>query len=293
MTVAIGMRAISRSSAISCSVGCKLVRASGFQHDLAVQSRSLIGGVVAASLCLATEARSKPVPKSLGDGALSGQSIGHVNAGRLVHGLRLDCANGTELRCLPAWSHRWGTTELVTLLRRTGHAVWETHHVQLGVGDLSAEHGGPIPRHASHQSGRDVDIAFFVLDANDKSVATNDYIGFRDDGLAIASPALRFDTKKNWTVVAALVSGPVRVQHIFVSNGLRNLLLAYGHATGASADVIARAARAMHQPGGASPHRNHFHVRVACPTDSKACIEEPRRAAPATPHQAVSKSKKP
>jgi penicillin-insensitive murein endopeptidase len=251
----------------------------------------LIGAVVAASLCLATEARSKPVPKSLGDVSLSSQSIGHVNAGRLVHGVRLYCANDKELRCLPGWTHRWGTTDLVTLLRRTGHAVWEKQHLQLGVGDLSAERGGPIPRHASHQSGRDVDIAFFVLDANDKNVASNDYIGFRDDGRAIASPALRFDTKKNWTVVAALVSGPVRVQHIFVSNGLRNLLLAYGRAMGASADVLARAARAMHQPGGAAPHANHFHVRIACPADSTACIEEPRPAMTATPHHAVTKSK--
>ena len=254
-----------------------------------MQSRSLIGGVVAASLCLATEARSKPVPKSPGD--VSGQSIGYVNAGRLGHGVRLDCADEKELRCLAGWTHRWGTNDLVTLLRRTGHAVWEKHHLQLGVGDLSAERGGPIPRHASHQSGRDVDLAFFMLDANDKSVASNDYIGFRDDGRAIASPALRFDTPKNWTVVAALVSGPVRVQHIFVSNGLRNLLLAYGRAMGASADVLARAEQVMHQPGGAAPHSNHFHVRVACPADSSACIEEPRPATHAPPHHAVTKSK--
>jgi len=218
--------------------------------------------------------------------------IGHVNAGRLIHGVRLDCANDKELRCLPGWTNRWGTTDLVTLLRRTGRAVWDRHHIQLGVGDLSAERGGPIPRHASHQSGRDVDIAFFVLDANDKSVALNDYIGFRDDGRAIASPALRFDTKKNWTVVAALVSGPVRVQHIFVSNGLRDLLLAHGRAMGASADVLDRAARAMHQPSGAAPHANHFHVRVACPADSTACIDEPRRVMKATLHHAATKSKK-
>jgi penicillin-insensitive murein endopeptidase len=229
----------------------------------------LIGGLVVASLCLATEARSKPV-------SLSSQSIDHVNAGRLAHAVRLDCAGDQELRCLPAWTHRWGTTDLVSLLRRTAHAVWEKHHVPLGLGDLSAEHGGPIPRHASHQSGRDVDLAFFMLDKNDKSVVANDYIGFRDDGRGIASPALRFDTKKNWTVVAALVSGPVRVQHIFVSNGLRDLLLAHGRATGASADLLARASRAMHQPGGAAPHTNHFHVRVACPADSTACIEAPR-----------------
>lgn len=224
----------------------------------------------------------------MGHASAASESIGHVNAGQLAHGVRLDCAEEKELRCLPAWTHRWGTDDLVTLLRRTGHAVWEKHHAQLGVGDLSAERGGPIPRHASHQSGRDVDLAFFMLDKDGKSVVANDYIGFRDDGRAIASPALRFDTQKNWTVVAALVSSPIRVQHIFVSNGLRDLLLAHGRAVGANADVLARAARAMHQPGGASPHANHFHVRIACPAGSTACIEDPR---PATPHHAATKKK--
>jgi hypothetical protein len=54
------------------------------------------------------------------------------------------------------------------------------------------------------------------------------------------------------------------IQYIFVSDPLREMLLEEARRRGAETSVIARAQRILHQPGGALPHNDHFHVRVYC-----------------------------
>jgi penicillin-insensitive murein endopeptidase len=241
--------------------------------------------VLAATSALATgrsrRRREPPRPPSL--------SMGYANSGRLRNPARLE--EDETIRYLPGRPLHYGTDELVGLIRRVAAAVHRRHHVRLSVGDLSAAGGGPVGHHASHQSGRDADLAFFVLDRRGRSVTLDDYVSFARDGRAMQGGALRFDVARNWALVEALVDDPqVRVEHIFVANGLRALLLAHARATGVSAGTLARAEAVMHQPVHASPHANHFHVRIACPSGDDACIEgirpppRPRRHRRATAH---------
>jgi penicillin-insensitive murein endopeptidase len=173
----------------------------------------------------------------------------------------------------------YGTDELIALIRRAARTVYRRYHTPLSVGDISASRGGPALHHASHQSGRDADLAFFVLDRQGRSARLSDYVGFRGDGHPMVGDALRFDTVRNWALIEALLTDPeTHVEHVFVSNPIRALLLAHARATGESPGTIARAESAMHQPVHGSPHANHFHVRIACPSGDGACVEGLRPA---------------
>lgn len=200
-------------------------------------------------------------------------ALGYANGGRLEHAaeLRTDQA----LRHLPGRSLHYGTDELVGLLRRASHRVFHDHRVRMTVGDLSALHGGPVGHHASHQNGRDVDVAFFVVDGHGRSVTLTDYQSFDGQGQIINGPrGWRFDTARNWAMVAALLDDPhVRVEHMFVSTALRALLLGHGRAIRSRPALMDRAALVLHQPVGALPHRNHFHVRIGCPNGDAGCID--------------------
>jgi penicillin-insensitive murein endopeptidase len=198
--------------------------------------------------------------------------MGYANGGRLQNAARL--AEDETLRFVPGRMLHFGTDELIGLIRRSARVVFRRHHVRLSVGDLSASHGGPVGHHASHQSGRDADLSFYVLNAHGQTAYSEDYVGFRGDGTPIAGGALRFDTARNWALIEALIEDPViRVEHIFVSNGLRSALLEYARSHAASAAAITRAESVMHQPVHGSPHANHFHVRIACPQGDGGCVD--------------------
>lgn len=117
-----------------------------------------------------------------------------------------------------------------------------------------------------------MDLLFFARDGEGK-VAQPRCLPFDEAGKAIwdgETPtkvdddvALTFDPPLNWLVVKALVtSGEASVQRIFVSEGIRSLLLEHAEKAGESAWVIERAGDVMCEPG--APHDDHFHVRVFC-----------------------------
>jgi penicillin-insensitive murein endopeptidase len=214
--------------------------------------------------------------------------MGYANGGSLANGVRL--IESETVRYLPGRPHHHGTEELVGLVRRAAASVARSHPgSRLTVGDLSDHDGGPIGHHASHQSGRDVDLSFYVSDERGRPRLADDYLSFNGRGRPIAGGALRFDVARNWALVSALLEDPsVQVEHVFVSNPLRALLIAHARASGARPMTLVRAQLVLHQPVGALPHSNHFHVRIACPPGDSQCVEgirprpRPRRRVVAT-----------
>ena len=80
-----------------------------------------------------------------------------------------------------------------------------------------------------------------------------------------AVPDYRFDTRRNWAFVRALLSDPgVEVQWIFMQRGLAASLLAEAAAAGEDPALTARAAFIMHEPSDSEPHDDHMHVRLYC-----------------------------
>ncbi len=203
----------------------------------------------------------------------SSYSRGPSRFGALHNPARLP-VSGPGFWIPPRWSDRglnYGIDELVSMLVHVGGTLEiKDPALVLSIGDLSRARGGRSPWHRSHQTGRDVDLLFFVRDHEDKLVrnqAMNKHNGNGTQiGAAVPEKAQRFDVAANWYLVAALLDNPVaEVQYIFIQDDLKQLLLDFAGMSGATPSLIARASHTLMQPGDSAPHNDHMHVRIFCP----------------------------
>lgn len=207
------------------------------------------------------------------------QSIGSPNAGRLVGAARLRGSRSLRQR---VGAHSWGLPVLVKMLRRAADKVAQKHRgAMLLVGDLSGRNGGRLDGHNSHQSGRDVDVGFYVANSRGKTVPVKRFIAFDANGRARDLPWATFDEARNWALVEALLKDEkVSIRYLFISNALRGKLLAYAAKKRAPKSLVERAAAVMMSPADADLHDDHFHVRIACPESMRGVCQEESRHAP-------------
>jgi penicillin-insensitive murein endopeptidase len=202
------------------------------------------------------------------------QSIGAPNNGHLAGAARL---RGSRTLRQREGSHSWGLPQLVHMLHRSASAVARKHRgSQMLVGDLSGRTGGHLDRHNSHQTGRDADVGFYVMNSKGKPMAVRRFIPFDDAGNARDVQGVRFDEARNWTMVEAMLKDDkANVRYMFISNALRGKLLAYAAKKHVAKEIVDRAAVAMMSPRDADLHDDHVHVRIACPESMHdVCIEE-------------------
>jgi penicillin-insensitive murein endopeptidase len=207
-----------------------------------------------------------------------GMSIGSPTTGKLVGGAQI--SESPYLRIVPFYKGsdaRWGLESLVGLIDRSAQRVRKQFpDAVLSVGHLSKKGGGEIDRHASHESGRDADIGFYIENQSGKPIYSDHFVAFLGDGTAPSWPGARFDDARNWALVASLVGdGRAHITHIFVAQPMRARLLQYAERIGAPQNIRVRAAELMAQPKGSLPHDDHFHVRIGCPSGMDQCIEQP------------------
>lgn len=204
------------------------------------------------------------------------------------------------MRYLSAYANtsaHFALPQMVALLDRA------SRHVQrrfpgsvMGIGHLSNQNGGDIDRHASHETGRDADVAFYARDAKGKPVLLPSLTRFDRLGRAEGHPGVTFDDARNWELVVALVNDPeVRVGSLFVAPFIGGRLLALGVKLGTDADTMRRVRTVLLQPKGALLHDDHVHVRIGCPAGMTGCIEIaiPRRKRGAATPRRMAKAKQP
>jgi penicillin-insensitive murein DD-endopeptidase len=248
-------------------------------------SRCLYGAVLALVALATAGDASATAPRYVRAGTLhtiariaAGRSIGSPTQGHLIGGARLEDA--PYLRIVPVYQPgdvRWGLGSLVMMLDDAARSVRRQYpDAVMSVGHLSKQGGGDLERHASHESGRDADIGFYIRSQTGRPLYSDHFVPFKGDGTAPSWPGALFDDAKNWALVSALLADShVRITYIFVATPIRARLLAYAERTGAPVAVRTRASELMAQPRGSLPHDDHFHVRIGCPIDSQECIELP------------------
>jgi penicillin-insensitive murein endopeptidase len=186
-------------------------------------------------------------PNSLGS-----MSIGSPNAGALLNGVRAD-ANELFVPVDPA--HAYGTVETVKYLSDAIHKV----HAQfpdtpaLSLGHISAQRGGPLRPHVSHQAGRDVDISFYYVGG------ARWYTRGTESNL---------DLPRTWAFVRALVT-ETDVEMILIDRSIQEWLWRYAREHGedhAWVDSLFQGKSSgrpivRHAPG----HATHLHIRFFNP----------------------------
>jgi len=207
-------------------------------------------------------------------------SVGKPSHGYLIDGVRLpDSGEGFITREVwRARGNRFGTDELIDLVTGVARRMQaHVHAVKLVVADLSGKGGGERAQfHRSHQSGRDVDLLYYMLDASGRPLEPDAMHVFNASARAIDGTGITVDVPRTWMLVKELITAPeAPVQWVFMYEPIAGRLIAYAVKIGEPEALVARARKTLKQPGDSARHDDHLHVRVYCSPADKAygCID--------------------
>ncbi|MFU8804381.1 MAG: HEAT repeat domain-containing protein [Bradymonadaceae bacterium] len=210
------------------------------------------------------------------------RSMGGIRDGRLSEAaeLPLEGPHHSIIERHRSRDTRFGSAIMIEAILHGAEQVAEDFPGSiLRVGNISRERGGAMPWSVSHRAGRDADLAFYTIREEDgQSIPAPDLLHFDDEGRSIEMPELLFDVERNWALVRGLLNHPeAGIQWLFISEGLKFLLLEHAIGIGEDAEIIERASVVLHQPTNALPHNDHFHLRVACDRRDRleGCIDSP------------------
>jgi len=202
-------------------------------------------------------------------GPIRGQSVGAPWSGLLRDAAQLPEGDGYVIR--RPW-RRFGTRTTVDFIERVVSDVrdeFPDKHV-LGIGDISAEHGGQITDHHSHQSGRDVDIGLFY---KEKPAAYPQSF--------VPATAENLDCEATFALLsgfAATANEPGGAQVIFLDYDVQRLLYDWAKEHDVDEDTLDKLFQYPHGRGSSNGivhhepnHDNHMHVRFKCPKGDSAC----------------------
>ncbi len=202
-------------------------------------------------------------------GPVSGQSLGACWLGRLRKPTKLGEADGWYIRR----PHRaFGTRATVQHVERVLADVVDRFpdiHT-IAVGDISAEQGGHISEHSSHQSGRDIDIGL-IFTEKPAAYPQSFVIGTAENldlevTFVLVEELARTAQEPDGTLMMFL---DFDVQKLLYDWALENgetpeylaTLFQYPHGRGAFAGIV------RHEPH----HADHVHVRFRCPRGDSSC----------------------
>ena len=135
------------------------------------------------------------------------------------------------------------------------------------VSDMSLRGGGRLRPHHTHRDGRDVDLSYVPVPEH-------------DNGGFLKMTSMVFDPERNWTMLKALVdTGGVEL--ILMDYQIQKMYHEFAATKGVPAAELARIFQyprdkeaevgiIRHWDG----HRDHMHVRFACPADFPECGRE-------------------
>lgn len=210
----------------------------------------------------------------------SSVSYGKPSRGYLIDGVKLpDRGDGFTTRDM--WSergNRYGTNELVALVRGVARRMRkQVRDARLVVADLSGRGGGAATKfHRSHQTGRDVDILYYMRDADGRAHEPQSMIHVDQTLTAKDGSGRTIDIPRMWKLVRELLTAQeAYVQYIFMYQPIAQKLIEHAQSIGEDPVIIARAARACRQPGDSAPHNDHIHVRIYCPPEDRqfGCVD--------------------
>ena len=164
-------------------------------------------------------------------------------------------------------SNVYGHPALVLMLTRSAKQMArDARGARLLVGDLSSKYGGPLPKHRSHQSGRDADVGFFVTNQKGQPRTIDHFIAMDREGNAKDGSGYKFDDYRNWLLVQLWMKDTrAKIMYVFVASHLRKRLLEFASHRPAFRKYVDRASTFLRQPSNSSAHDDHFHVRIGCP----------------------------
>lgn len=195
-----------------------------------------------------------------------GLSQGTTSTGTLVRGVVVPM-DGERLRVMRSHHERnrnFAARGLARALTDAADAVAKAYPDSVVyLGDISAEGGGDLDGHKSHNCGRDADVAFFVKNAEGERVNLSSFVDFDAEGICCKGK-YRFDVERNWLFVKTLIEHEHEAQYIFLYDPLKQLLISHAKSSGEPEALVEKAQSILRQPSDSARHDDHFHVRIFC-----------------------------
>jgi penicillin-insensitive murein endopeptidase len=204
-------------------------------------------------------------PFLAGENTKKAVSVGDAATGVLVNGHRLEETKAIGI--LPSHRDRnlrYGSEPIMLTLEHAAAELFRQTGTRMWVGNISKKGGGNISYSASHNSGRDADVAFCYRDQNGNPVDPPDLVRLDASGWS-ADGKLQFDIERTWIVLKALATTPhAEVQYLFLARPLEEKLLFHAKKKNEPRRLRRRVEDLLRRPKGTGPHDDHLHLRVYC-----------------------------
>jgi penicillin-insensitive murein DD-endopeptidase len=194
------------------------------------------------------------------------QSIGSYADGCLAGAVALPISGSTWQVMRVSRNRYWGNSSLVAFIERLAGQAKKVGWNGLLVGDMSQPRGGPtLSGHSSHQVGLDVDIWFTPMPDHELSPEEREF----NMALNMVAKDRRDVDPDVWTrertaTVRAAAQDPI-VTRIFVNAAIKKAMC---REAGPDRSWLSKV-----RPWWG--HDEHFHVRIACPSNSSQCKLQP------------------
>lgn len=198
------------------------------------------------------------------------QAIGSVNEGRLENAIDMlalqkekDPAGFKMIR--PERKSYFATSEMAHLISVMGDFTKkQMPGHSMTIGDISYKNGGKIGSHKSHQTGLDVDVAFYF---NNKT-----FLGYFASGVLIDKPHGSWMVQEQWALYKELVRTQL-VDRIFIHRVLKKSLCEQAIKSGEfskdqTSGLVYETLRRLIADG---EHFTHFHLRAKCSKAQTRC----------------------
>ena len=187
------------------------------------------------------------------------RSNGRASGGSLTNGVPMPDGQFWRVREREA-SFGTETTinELVAVFAHVGNTL--PGGTRIIIGDLSRPQGRPLSPHLSHQSGRDVDMGYYLR-------------GVGPQRQFSGATRSTLDVARQWAQIRFLLERGT-VERMFIDYSLQIPLVQYARRIGEDPAYLAKVFEyggegkiITHSPG----HRDHIHIRFRCDEWDKAC----------------------
>jgi penicillin-insensitive murein endopeptidase len=217
-----------------------------------------------AGVALALPAEN-PWPRFKTPVAGAPRSIGDYSAGCIQGAAPLPLDGPGYQVMHPSRLRYFGHPSLVDYITKLGAGVRKQKLGVVLVGDLSQPRGGRATGgHSSHQSGLDVDVWFWFPKEARRGPLSMEARETTSARSVLAQGVIRPSSKAYVTGLLRLAVDDARVDRVFVNPIIKRELCTTAAAAGEDRAWL-RKLRPWHG------HDDHFHARLACPTDSTEC----------------------
>jgi len=197
------------------------------------------------------------------------RAVGFYTDGSLEDGGCLPAEGEGYMQLYRDVEHIWATSELLGMISQTARDMGERYphppYDRLQVEEMSAQNGGEVDGHASHENGLDVDLQYYKSDRVEHTPSDAQYYA-PSMVTAGGQVSANFDLERNWELMKTLHRHG-DVQRIFVDRKLKAALCSYARAKNEFTANIAVLRSLQHQTN----HADHMHVRLRCPPGSQGC----------------------